>query len=327
MWLSSYFGLFFILVSLSPSFSQSLSSDQVEIGIVLQPFTARTGVDEISIAPELLYREVASLLKELQIEPADKISIDLTDNEKEQYGVWHRLGLADGHLGKAVSDLAGKNKFVLGLLGNCNSSIGMLSGLQHAGNGSNLQTVGMVWIDAHCDFNTPETSLSGWLGGMPVAIASGQCLHRIREKAGLNPAIATGNIVMMGLRDVDPLEQVLIDESDITTVSAHDLIKKSTVFQSALEQLSNRVDVIYLHIDLDILDATEIPGSFFEVEGGPLATQLIEPIKMIVSNPKVRAMGIASFPTAERGREKSLESTMLLIKAGIEGLREQSNNY
>ena len=143
----------------------------------------------------------------------------------------------------------------------------------------------------------------------------------------MNPAIATGNIVMMGLRDVDPLEQVLIDESDLTTVSAHDLINQSTVFQSALEQLSNRVDVIYLHIDLDILDATEIPGSFFEVEGGPLATQLIEPIKMIVSNPKVRAMGIASFPTAERGREKSMESTMLLIKAGIEGLRKQSNNY
>jgi len=303
-----------------PSFGQSKSSNQ--IGIVLQPYTARTGVDEISIAPNLLYNEVMPLLKELGIDPVDKISIDLTDNEKEQYGVWHRLGLADGHLGEAVSELAGKNEFVLGLLGNCNSSLGMLAGLQHAGEGSDLQTVGMIWIDAHGDFNTPETSLSGWLGGMPVAIASGKCLHRIREKAGLNPALKTRNILMMGLRDVDPLEQVLIDESDITSISAQELINHGTVLQSALEQLSKRVDVIYLHIDLDILDASEIPGSFFEVKEGPLASQLIAPIKMIVSNPKVRAMGIASFPTDEKGREKSLESTMLLIRAGLEGLHK-----
>ncbi len=313
------------MTALSPSTGLAQASDQIEIGIVLQPYTARTGEDEISFAPELLYSEVTPLLKELHIEIADKISIDLTDNEKEQYGVWHRLALADGHLGKAASELAGKNDFILGLLGNCNSSIGMLSGLQHAGGRMNLQKVGLIWIDAHGDFNTPETSLSGWLGGMPVAVASGQCLHLIREKAGLNPAIETGNIVMMGLRDVDPLEQVLIDESDITAISTDDLINHDAVFQSALEQLSNRVDVIYLHIDLDILDASEIPGSFFEVEKGPLAAQLYDPVKMIVSNPKVRAMGIASFPTAEKGRKKSLESTLLLIKAGLEGVRARSN--
>ncbi len=310
-----------ILFTFMPFISRSQSSGNKDIGIVLQPYTARTGSDEISIAPDLLYREVAPLLIEWKIATSGKISIDLTESEKEQYGVWNRLGLADGHLGKAVTELAGKNEFVLGLLGNCNSSIGMLAGLQHAGKEPDVQTVGMIWIDAHGDFNTPETSLSGWLGGMPVAVASGQCLHRIREKAGLEPSIETGNIVMMGLRDVDPLEQKLIDASEITTVSAQDLIAHNDVFKLAISQLSKRVDVIYLHIDLDILDAAEIPGSFFEVEEGPLAVQLTDPIKMITGNPKVGAMGIASFPTAERGREKSLESTMKLIKAGMEGFK------
>ncbi len=311
-----------ILVLVLPSVGQSQPTTPAEIGIVLQPYTARTGADEISIAPKLLLKEVTPLLKELGINTTE-VDVDLTDEEKAQYGVWHRLGLANGHLGKAVQELYAKNDFILGLIGNCNSSIGMLAGLQHANNGTDLQTVGMIWIDAHGDFNTPETSLSGWLGGMPVAVASGQCLHRIREKAGLNPAIETKNIIMMGLRDVDPLEQILIDQSDITTISAKQLIDNGATLRSAIEQLSSRVDVIYLHIDLDILDAADIPGSFFEVEKGPRATQLVEPIRTMVSYPKVRAMGISSFPTAEKGREKSMESTMLLIKAGIQGLSEK----
>ena len=319
----SYLGIMASLISLSPLSAQTSSSSQTEIGIVLQPYTARTGADEFSIAPELLFDEVSPLLNAWAIKTTDKVDIDLTDEEKRQYGVWHRLGLADGHLGNEVAEIAGKDVFVLGLLGNCNSSIGMLAGLQHSGGGQALLTIGMIWIDAHGDFNTPETSLSGWLGGMPVAVASGQCLHRIREKAGLNPAIETRNIVMMGLRDVDPLEQELIDKSNITTVPTQDLIEHSPVFQAAVEGLADRVDIIYLHIDLDILDASDIPGSFFEVEEGPLARQLVESIKLIVTNPKVGALGISSFPTAENGREKSLQSTMLLIEAGMAGLKDR----
>jgi arginase len=314
-----------VLISLSTACAQEETSIQTEVAIVLQPYTARTGADEFSIAPRLLYDEVSPLLRTWSINAADKVAIDLTPEEKEQYGVWHRLGLADGHLGRAVAKVASEDKFVLGLLGNCNSSIGMLAGMQHGGASHKAPTVGMIWLDAHGDFNTPETSLSGWLGGMPVAVASGQCLQRIREKAGLNPAIKTNNIVMMGLRDVDPLEQELIDDSDITTVSAQDLVEHNDVFIKSVEDLASRVDVIYLHIDLDILDASDIPGSFFEVEKGPKATQLIESIKMMVANPKVGALGISSFPTTENGREKSLQSAMLLIEAGMEGLKTRKD--
>jgi arginase len=318
------FALLLCIFSISSSNAQTKPTGKTAIGIVMQPYTARTGADEFSIAPELLYDEVEPLLKEWAVDILAKREIDLTTEEKQQYGVWHHLGLADGHLGKAVAGIAAKGEFVLGLLGNCNSSVGMLAGLQHGSANESLQTIGMIWIDAHGDFNTPETSLSGWLGGMPVAVSSGQCLHNIRLKAGLEPAIPTGNIVMMGLRDVDPLEQDLIDKSDITTVSAVDLVAHNQAFQQAVNELASRVDVIYLHIDLDILDASEIPGSFFEVEKGPLAKELVEAVKMIVANPKVGALGISSFPTAENGRKKSLQSAMTLIEAGMVGLKERS---
>ena len=128
---------------------------------------------------------------------------------------------------------------------------------------------------------------------------------------------------MMGLRDVDPLEQVLVDESNIETISAEEMLQGSPRMRQTLQRLSDRVDVIYLHIDLDILDATEIPGSFFEVSGGPTADQLAEPVRLLMRNPKVGALGIASFPTAEEGRTRSMASAMTLIRAAMTGLRER----
>lgn len=291
------------------------------VGIVLQPYTARTGTDEISIAPDLLYPEVVRVLKDEGTEYAGRESVDLSPDEKRQYGVWRRLSLADAHLGKAVARMAREGTFPLGLLGNCNSSWGMLAGLQHSGPSSRPLKVGLIWIDAHGDFNTPETTLSGWLGGMPVSVAAGQSLFRLRLMAGLDPAISTRDIIMIGLRDVDPLEQVLIDESHITTVSTSEMLGRDPRVQEAVDRLSRQVDAIYLHIDLDILDASEIPGSFFEVADGPSAAELVEPIRSLVRNPKVKALGIASFPTAKEGRDTSMRSALTLIRAAVGGLK------
>jgi arginase len=80
------------------------------------------------------------------------------------------------------------------------------------------------------------------------------------------------------------------------------------------------VDVIYLHVDLDILDAAEIPGSFFETAGGPTAGEVAEVLRELTSHPKVSALGIASFPTAEDGRTTSMRSVMTLVRAALEGL-------
>lgn len=295
------------------------------VGLVLQPYTARRGPDEWSIAPGVLLPEVTRVLMEKGLRLVAAEHVDLSPDEKGRYGEWERLALADAHLGRAVASLEEQGAFVIGLLGNCNSSLGMLAGLQSSGASGRPLRVGLIWIDAHADFNTPETTLSGWLGGMPVSVASGQSLSRLRMTAGLDVPISTRNIVMMGQRDVDPLEQVLLDESQATQLSARELLSQSVEMTRAVEALSRRVDVIYLHVDLDILDATEIPGSFFDTPGGPTATQLAGPLRTLMGNPKVRALGIASFPTAEKGREKSMGSTLTLLRAALDGLRDRGS--
>jgi len=298
-------------------------SSPSRVGLALQPYTGRVGVEELSVAPDLLAGEVVGLLRQQGIDPAGVRRVKLTERERGQYGVWNRVSLADAHLGHAVAAMAGEGTFALGLLGNCVSSWGMLAGLQHPGNAPDPQRVGMIWVDAHADFNTPETTLSGWIGGMPVSVAAGQSLLRLRRQAGLDPPLAISDIILMGQRDVDPLEQELIDEVGIATVSAEEMLAVGPALQQAVEALSSRVNVIYLHIDLDILDASEIPGSFFETPGGPLATDLVAPIRFLMRNPKVQALGIASFPTAETGRERSLQSTLTLVRAAIKGLTDR----
>jgi arginase len=73
----------------------------------------------------------------------------------------------------------------------------------------------MLWLDAHPDFNTPETTRSGSMGGMPVAVATGRALKNLRLDATLDPALRDEDVVMAGVRLTDPLEQDLLDRSKI----------------------------------------------------------------------------------------------------------------
>ncbi|MBD3414057.1 MAG: hypothetical protein GF421_06480 [Candidatus Aminicenantes bacterium] len=296
---------------------------KLNIGLVLQPYTGNTGSQELSIGPELLSKELQKILKQQKIENVTGRTIGLTSKQKKEYGVWNRMGLANRHLSSAVSGLVQQKKIILGLLGNCNSLSGMLAGLQNSGKTKKPISVGLVWMDAHGDFNTPETTLSGWLGGMPVAVAAGKCLHRLRKQAGLDPPISTQNIIMLGLRDLDPLEQQLINDSSITAFSTKQILKDNQRIMESLIQLSNQVKMIYIHIDLDILDAEYIPGHHFEVSEGLSPKRLSEIIRMMVKFEKVKALGIASFPTTDSGRKQSMDSTIQLFKSAIQGLRER----
>src|SRR5262249_60288300 len=109
-------------------------------------------------------------------------------------GEWNRLGLATGHLAEIVAAELKAGRFPIGLLANCSALMGMLGGLQHAGPTARPLRVGLVFIDAHGDFNTPETTLSGMLGGMPVAVSAGRGLTRLRLKWGLRPAVPVSDI-------------------------------------------------------------------------------------------------------------------------------------
>jgi arginase len=312
-----------VAVSIRSGFTMIKNTEPLKLAIVLQPVSGSRSGPEMSIGPQLMYEGVKKMLAEMGIEEAAREIMTLTPEEDKDYGAWHRVGLANGHLNETVARFTQEGLFPLGLLANCNSLTGMLGGLQHSGPGRRPLSVGLIWLDAHADYNTPETTLSGMLGGMPVAVAAGKCLFRLRLKAGLDPAIPEKNIIMMGVRDMDPLEEELVLNSHITLIATEEMVKLSPRMKEEYENLCDRVDVVYIHIDLDVLDAPDIPGHTFQIPDGPNPGQLGEALKYMMQNPKVGALGIASFPTQEEVRVKSLSSTLEVIMGGLLGLQSR----
>src|SRR5262245_51399647 len=104
----------------------------------------------------------------------------LTAAEDSEYGGWKRLGMSLGHFADLVTQNERDGYFTVGLLATCPSMPGLVAGLQHSGPTREAIKIGMLWLDAHPDFNTPETTRSGSLGGMPVAVATGRTLQRLR---------------------------------------------------------------------------------------------------------------------------------------------------
>ena len=181
----------------------------------------------------------------------------------------------------------------------------------------------LVWIDAHGDINTPETTLSGMLGGMPVAVSTGLCLQRLRIVSGLDPALPTRYVTMVGVRDTDPLEQEILDRSDIEHITVEQVRRLSPAIDLEMERLGILTDAIYVHVDMDVLDLDEVPGHNLTVPGGPSSKELGEALELMFEHPKAVAFGVASYPWNRDPDETSLKAVYTLIKGFMRGLKKR----
>jgi arginase len=318
-----------LLAVLAGAFAQGGGGDakQVHVALVKMPYVGERNVPDTSRGPDYLEEGgIRKLLEQQGVQVKPSLTVALTAEEEKAYGSWNRLALAGGELGKMVSDERRNGIFPIGLLANCNGLLGMLSGLQHSGPTAKPLRVGMVFIDAHGDFNTPETTLSGMLGGMPVAIAAGQCLTRMRLKAGLEPAIPTRHIVELCVRDTDPLEQELLDRSDIQQLTLGDVRTRSANLHREMKRLSEDTDVIYVHVDMDGLDPREVPGVALPVPDGPTSVELAAALTEMFRYEKVGAFGVAAMPFDERDKTGiSRQAAYNLILGAVKGVQQRKN--
>jgi arginase len=207
-------------------------------------------------------------------------------------------GLVSGQVRRALAD----GEVPLVLSGNCNTSVGTLSG-------AGPEDLGVVWFDAHREFNTPETTTTGFIDGMGLAIAVGHCWKAMTKSMPGFSAVPEENVVMAGVREVDPAEQGRLDASGITVVGA-DVIEKQGLrraLATALDDLKTRVGRVYVHVDLDVLDAGKVgKANEFAVKGGPDAEELQAALGMVRERFEVAAVGIASFDPAFDANERIL---------------------
>ena len=216
-----------------------------------------------------------------------------------------RLVAAARHNGDGVFVLAGDDT----------AAIGVVSGLQlAAGTGA---AIGVVWVDAHGDFNTPETSFSGILAGMPVAILAGLAGPLWRNAAGLATPVACGNIILAGVRELDEKEEELIRSNDVQVIPATELCD-GDVFAQAGVRLARGCALLYLHVDLDVLDPRFVPSASTPSANGLSIEELVTAMATVLRTGKVAAVAISSLnPGAGARGERSVVSAMKTIEGAL----------
>ena len=161
--------------------------------------------------------------------------------------------------------------------------------------------IGMLWLDAHPQLQHAETTRSGNMGGMPVAIATGRALQNLRLDATLDPPLRDDDVVMGAVRLIDPLEQDLLDHSKIQQLSVND-IRRITRGMGAARPAQLQVDKLYIHVDMDVLDPREVSMHVNPVPGGP-SSRSSRPCfgPVFARYPKASAIGFATIPPSDPG--------------------------
>jgi arginase len=190
-----------------------------------------------------------------------------------------------------VRNALSQGAFPIVLSGNClPAALGAISGANHVSR--------VIWFDAHGDFNTPDTSITGFLDGMALATISGHCWRGLTATIDGFSNAAEATVTLVGARDLDPLEAKALSASQITRVSAHELTGAFLPPDSGSA---------YVHIDLDVLDPSEGPMNGYAAPGGITRRQLHEAIRRCRS---VRVASVTAFDPAVDLSGSSLEAAL-----------------
>jgi arginase len=199
-------------------------------------------------------------------------------------------------------------RFPVVLAGNCSTTLGMMAA--HAPG-----TTGIIWLDAHADFNTPETTTSGFFDGTSLSQVTGGAWHAlVATVPGFHP-VAERDVVLVGARDLDPAEEERLARSHICRIPAADV---PDALEAAFDQLSRRVSQIHLHIDLDVLDPTVGRANVFSVPGGLSLIQAEMLVDAAGSRFDIASLTISAYDPEQDPEDRIVRAVGSLLTAVLE---------
>lgn len=155
--------------------------------------------------------------------------------------------------------------------------------------------LGLIWLDAHMDAHTFETTLSGNIHGMPVSALLGKADGKLRHLLPTLKAIQPENLILLGIRSYEAAEQALLKKSDVVVVFAEQIHDFEHLLVQAVEKLNHSCDVIGISIDLDVIRPEDAPGVETPVAGGISAQTLLNGLSQIKQQPKICGLEISEF--------------------------------
>ena len=190
----------------------------------------------------------------------------------------HRMSLLYENIAASVATALAHGRRPVSLAGDCCAALGMVAGLQRAGLRPSL-----LWFDAHGDFNTWETSPSGFLGGMPLAMLAGRGEMTMPHALGLHP-FPEDQVYLSDGRDLDPLER--------------QALLASAVHLQPLEDFVPPPGPLYVHFDVDIVRTADLPAVSYPAPGGPSAADLARLFTALAATGRVAAVSFSAWNPA-----------------------------
>jgi arginase len=242
------------------------------IGVPMDLGASRRGVD---MGPSALrVAGLQSRLKQLGRQVEDIGNISVRQPEEQHYGEKNAKYLEEiSETCKGIADIVRKTleedlvPVVLG--GDHSIAVGTTAGVASYMH-KHSKRVGMIWLDAHGDMNTPESSPSGNVHGMPLASIMGYGPPELTELAGIKPMVEPRNIALVGIRDLDARERRLVKESGVRIFTMRDIDERGMreVMTEALRVASEDTAGVSVSLDMDFVDPSDAPGVGTPVRGG-----------------------------------------------------------
>ncbi len=242
------------------------------IGVPLDLGQSRRGVD---MGPSALrVAAIDAKLRELghQVDDAGNVAVAQLEQKKEGHArarYLKEITATCTRLGEAVVKALEADMTPLVLGGDHSVAVGTISGVAEF-HRRKEQRVGLIWIDAHSDINTPETSPSGNVHGMPLAAVMGLGPPELAGIFGFTPKVRPENCVLVGVRDVDPTERGNIRRAGIEVFTMRDIDERGmrTVMEEALRRAGRGTAGYHISLDMDWVDPEDAPGVGTPVRGG-----------------------------------------------------------
>ncbi|MFL5540416.1 MAG: arginase family protein [Longimicrobiaceae bacterium] len=218
----------------------------------------------------------------------------------------------------AVRAARGHGAFPLVLAGNCITAAGVLASLP-------AETTGIVWLDAHGDLNTPETTRSGFLDGMALSVALGRCWEAMAGAVDAFAPVAEEKVLLLGARDLDPAEREYLKRSRVHHL-APDAVRGDAL-ADALDALAGRMQQVYLHVDLDVHDPSGGAANAFAAPGGLTAGEVRRVAEEVAARIPIAAASITAYDPAYDADGRMLEIGLELMEtlAELAGASESSS--
>ena len=260
------------------------------IGVPMDLGSGRRGVD---MGPSAIrIAGLADRLRDLGNKVVDDGDLDIKNVEEIRVGdmkarYLKEIARASGVLSEKITKIMGKHHFPLVLGGDHSIAVGTISGIASYCR-SKRKKLGVLWVDAHGDMNTPATSPSGNIHGMPLAAVLGLGPRELTHVGGSFRKVDPQNVALVGVRSLDEGERKHLKEMNAHVFTMADIDRQGIhrVMKKALSRVTDGTDFIHVSFDLDAVDPTVAPGVGTPVKGG-LDYREAHLIMEIISDSKV----------------------------------------